>query len=128
MKYLQTLFIMLITTLIVVTTLGVGHQARADNHVTFANSSKGCTVKGLIRSTFEPTKATGTALFGNVIPMHAVVDSPAIEDLKRQAAVLGANRIIIRDAVSEGTTMFRPQTGTVPDWHNTTIIAEAVRC
>ena len=104
------------------------HQAGADNGVILhGGSTKGCSVKGIIRASFEPPKSEGEGLFGGE-QVFGFIDSRVIGDLKRQAAALGANRIVIRDTVSEGTRYSHPRMVPWANWIRTTLIAEAVKC
>ena len=90
-------------------------------------SSKGCTVKGLVQTTFEPPR-TVKSFPKDVPPVSGIVEPSPLEDLKRKAAALGANRIVIRDGVSEGMRSWGAHTGPGFDWYNTTLTAEAVKC
>ncbi len=95
--------------------------------VTVAGSSKGCTVKGIVQTKFDPPR-TVQGILQKYPPVNGVVEPSPLEDLKRQAAALGANRIVIRDSVSEGMRSFGARTGTSYEWYNTTLTAEAVKC
>jgi hypothetical protein len=100
----------------------------ADNRVIVSSgSTKGCAVKGIVKVTFEPPK-TVQVLFSKSPPPSGIVEPSPIEDLKRQAAALGANRIVFRDSVSEGWRGNGPRTGPSASWERTTLIAEAVKC
>ena len=49
------------------------------------------------------------------------------DDLKKQAAQLGGNRIVIRQGISTGTrTMIHG--ASIPAWEGTTFVAEAYKC
>jgi hypothetical protein len=100
----------------------------ADNRVIVSSgSTKGCAVKGIVKVTFEPPK-TQQVLIEKFPPPSGIVEPSPIEDLKRQAAALGANRIVFRDSVSEGWRGNGPRTGPRASWERTTLIAEAVKC
>jgi len=100
----------------------------ADNRViVYSGSTKGCVVKGIVQVTFEPPK-TVQVLFEKSPPPSGIVEPSPIEDLKRQAGALGANRIVFRDSVSEGMRGNGPRTGASAKWERTTLIAEAVKC
>jgi hypothetical protein len=100
----------------------------ADNRViVYSGSTKGCAVKGIVQVTFEPPK-TVQVLFEKSPPPSGIVEPSPIEDLKRQAGALGANRIVFRDSVSEGMRGNGPRTGASAKWERTTLIAEAVKC
>lgn len=95
--------------------------------VIVGGSSKGCIVKGIVQTTFDPPR-TVEVLFQKVTGTNGLVEPSPLEDLKRKAAALGANRIVIRDSVSEGIRSFGSRTGARAEWHNTTLTAEAVKC
>ncbi len=103
-----------------------GAGAKAEG-VTVGNSSKGCVVKGIVQVKFEPPK-TVDAILKKIPPRVGFAEPSPLEDLKRQAAALGANRIVIRDGVSEGVVSYGPRTGRGFEWYNTTLTAEAVKC
>jgi hypothetical protein len=95
--------------------------------VTIGSSSKGCVVKGIVQVKFEPPK-TVDAILKKIPPRVGFAEPSPLEDLKRQAAALGANRIVIRDGVSEGVVSYGPRTGRGFEWYSTTLTAEAVKC
>lgn len=103
-------------------------QASAESGVIVYNgSTKGCVIKGIVRTTFEPPQ-TRKFLWMSAPPFQGFVSSDVIDDLKRKAAALGANRINIRDAASEGRLHHVHGGGVYGEWINTTLIAEAVKC
>jgi hypothetical protein len=100
----------------------------ADNRVIVSSgSTKGCAIKGIVKITFEPPK-TVQVFIEKSPPPNGIVEPSPIEDLKRQAAALGANRIVFRDSVSEGMRGYGQRTGASAKWESTTLIAEALKC
>jgi hypothetical protein len=95
--------------------------------IVYGGSAKGCVVKGIVRTTFEPPK-TRKFLWMSAPPFQGLVSPDVIDDLKRKAAALGANRIIFRDASSEGIIRYEHGGVTSREWTRTTLIAEAVKC
>jgi len=106
---------------------GTGVSGADTRVIVSSGSTKGCAVKGIVKVTFEPPK-TQQVLIDKFPPPSGIVEPSPIEDLKRQAAALGANRIVFRDSVSEGMRSYGQRTGAGAKWERTTLIAEAVKC
>ena len=107
--------------------ISVGQASAESGVIVYGGSTKGCIVKGIVRSTFNPPQ-TRKFLWMSAPPFHGFGSSDTIDDLKRKAAALGANRIIIRDTASEGYIRHVRGGGIGKEWINTTLIAEAVKC
>lgn len=88
-----------------------------------------CIVKGVITAHLQaPESSTVDIVTGARKAAAGVIETGALADLKRQAAALGANRIVVRDINSEGTIAFGPRIGKAVGWDASKIVAEALRC
>jgi len=78
-----------------------------------------CEVRGIVKSSVK-----------RPVPLSAevpIMQTGLFDDLKKQAAQLGGNRIVIRQGISTGTrTMIHG--ASIPTWEGTTFVAEAYKC
>lgn len=88
-----------------------------------------CVSKGLLQASFDaPPRDPFAGLKGSHEGYIGVAKTNVLEDLKKEAARLGANRIVVRQATSTGTRGFGPRTGPSADWEATRFTAEAFKC
>lgn len=91
----------------------------------------GCSVKGIIKAQYVVPER-GIAIIvaprdSTIGILDAGVAGGALANLKRQAAGLGANRIIVRSIPAAGSLTMGSR-GSSADWTGGEIIAEAYRC
>lgn len=92
----------------------------------YAGPLQSCAVKGIIKS--QAFEVPQPSFLGTDFTVPRFIGVAAIADLKRQAAALGANRIVVRNVPSEGSRSFGTRTGAGAEWTGSVIVAEAYRC
>jgi len=97
----------------------VSASAEAGNVRLLKNTPKGCQSAGLVRAYIE-----------NELPIFNpkyILGAELFAELKTKAAKLGANRIVVRDAINEKNITYHRGLHT-QTWRASTYVAEAFRC
>jgi len=110
--------------------MAVAASRAAEPDVRIADPSlKGCTVKGVVQAKVTaPQFPTLGFLTGDAPPLFGILKTDAVAELKQKAAAVGANRIVLRHAVSSGTRSYHPRAGRSAEWEATNLTADAYRC
>ena len=110
--------------------MAVAGSRAAEPDVRIADPSlKGCTVKGVVQAKVTaPQFPTFGFLTGDAPPLFGILKTDAVAELKQKAAAVGANRIVLRHAVSSGTRSYHPRAGRSAEWEATNLTADAYRC
>jgi len=97
----------------------VSGSAEAGNVRLIKNTPKGCQTAGLVRAQIENDLSN--------FSMKFVLGDEVFAELKGKAAKLGANRIVIRDAINEQNIHYDHGLHRRA-WQASTYVAEAFRC